>query len=98
MVQDKDPRPRRLTASGMVSRGPCLFYGIQITASSAGETSKVFAGPDENDMYLFDIYKNSLAYSEPFWLPDPVRFDQGLYVKLGDNVTSILVLFEDLPT
>lgn len=98
MANDKKPRYRLLAVSGMVSRGPCLYYGIQIRASQVNETSKIYAGPDENEMYLFAIYNNPTKYSTQFWLPEPIRFDQGLYVKLGDNVNEILVLFEDLPT
>jgi len=97
MAENKIPRYRRLTASGEVARGPTLFYGIQIEATGTLETSKVYTGPDENEMYLFAAYKNTVTGSEAFWLPAPVHFDQGLYVKLGDKVTSILVLFDDRP-
>lgn len=96
MADISKPGFHKLLVSGKVSHGPVLYYGIQIEATGTLETSKVYAGPDENEMYLFATYKNTVIGSEAFWLPEPLRFDQGLYIKLGDKVVSIVVLFDDL--
>ncbi len=89
---------RRLTASAEIQRGPTDFYGIVIQASQLGEQTHVYASPDDNDMYLFDTYKNKSKDREQFLLNYPVRFSEGLYVKLTGNVKSVLVLFDPVPT
>lgn len=89
---------RRLTASAEVQRGPTDFYGIVIQASQSGEQTHVYASPDDNDMYLFDTYFNKSKNREQFLLRYPVRFSEGLYVKLTGNVSAVLVLFKPVST
>ncbi len=89
---------RRLTASAEIQRGPTDFYGIVVQSSQSGEQTHVYAAPDDNDMYLFDTYINKSKNREQFLLRYPVRFSEGLYVKLTGNVVSVLVLFKPVPT
>lgn len=89
---------RRLAASGEVSRGPTLFFGMIVDTSAANKTCTVYACPDENEMYLFESYNCTNKGSNNFVLPNPVYFDEGLYIKLGSNVDDVLAFYSPLET
>lgn len=84
---------RRITESGRASNKPCFLYFASITANTTGPAGATLRdGHSVRGEAIIDLAAdvsslNTLEFNEPLY------FDKGLYVDLGNNVTSVLVQF-----
>jgi hypothetical protein len=84
---------RRVDESSSVWKKPCLLYSAAITGSTTGVTTAVLRdGHGTSGKAIIDLAAVTSAMEKVRFAP-PLYFDNGLYVDLGANVTSVFVHF-----
>lgn len=84
---------RRITKSSRAWNKPCLIYSASITGSDAGGATAVLRdGHGTADKEVIDLAAPISSMDKMRFSP-PIYLDKGLYVDVGENVTSVLVHF-----
>lgn len=87
----------RLTNDGLLTRGPCLLYAIEVENSlAAAAVFNIYVGTGTNGR-LFWGSAGSLNLPSSLRLTKPVLIDGPLYAELGPSCLSILAIFQLLP-
>lgn len=84
----------RLTANGRVSNYPAFVVSAHMVAGSGGAaTAALRDGHHANSEILLDFSAPASQVDVRNLVP-PVWFDRGVYLTLGENVTSVFVLMQ----
>lgn len=82
---------RRITESSLAFSRPGSLCFASITASTAGPATAIIRnGNDENAEKIFDLAAPASSMAHGHFQP-PLYFSKGVYVDVGENVTSVLV-------
>lgn len=92
-VDNKGILADRLTGDRVVNSGPVFLFGVQIVSDGGGVADiGVYDGQNTSGEQVLDLTAASgETYAENF-IP-PIYFSQGLYIDVGDNVTSVTVRY-----
>jgi hypothetical protein len=87
----------RIVATGLVSRGPVLFWGI-VLSDAASIVATVYDGINALGRPVCSV-QNLVAVVQtvPMLLPRPILLQDGLFVVLSAAPDDCLVLFDPLP-
>lgn len=84
-----------VTASMIISRGPCELVSVFLVPSAATTNSAIYDGVDTQGKLIGTLVA-AVAAPWQFSARVPLYCRQGLYVVVGDNVTGILVQWREL--
>jgi hypothetical protein len=85
---------RRVTADGQIARGPVDLWGFILTGDGVGVADvALYDGANTSGRAVLDLWASTVE-SKVVLLPRPMPLEDGLYIDVGSNVTSLLVLFE----
>lgn len=77
----------------MVSNTPCTLASVMVTSDGGGIADiTLYNGESDQDEKVVTIKAGS-GLTESIDLPFSVYLDKGLYVSLGSNVASVLVIY-----
>lgn len=83
----------RATADKKSCNRPCFLYAAHLTAGTGGAATAVIRdGHDSNGEIKVDLAALTSSKDNRNFDP-PVYFKKGLYLDVGDNVTSVIVHF-----
>lgn len=85
---------RRVTASRIITKAPCLFWGAVILTSTTGGDATVYSGQDATGGRQIFCLEGIADQSTPIMLSKPAKCPGGLYVAVGSNVTEVTVFWE----
>lgn len=89
---------RRFTADAQVFKEHGLLHGIVLLTSVTGGDISLYEGADIGSGRLIDTFEGLADVSWICMFPKPLYLSRGLYLDVGSNVTSVLVIYEHLPT
>lgn len=84
---------RRLTSDQLVTPGPCLFVGYSLNVSTDGGSVNIYDGNDTLSGQLVDTVEGLANVNNHAEFHTPIIFNNGIYVDIGSNVTSITVFY-----
>jgi hypothetical protein len=83
----------RITADKKITGRPCFLYAAHLTASAVGAaTAVVRDGTETAAEAVINLAALTSSFDTRNFDP-PIYLKKGLYVDVGDNVTSVLVHF-----
>ncbi len=89
-------RTERVTVDGVVANTPSLIYSLTITSNSGGAgTATVYDGSSIKADQKVDVASIEDDTRHMSYWP-PMYFGRGIYVDLGDNITSVVVRYMDI--
>lgn len=83
----------RVISDSAINTGPCVVAGLIINASVDGGDVSLYDGNDALSGRLFDTFQGLANESKPIPFPAPVHFEQGIYIDVGSNITSVTVIW-----
>ncbi len=83
----------RVTGDKIVNAGPMILWGIVLRVSTTGGDVTLYEGLDTESGRLIDTFEGIANESRPVNLFG-LRLDRGLYVDVGSNVDSLLVIWD----
>jgi hypothetical protein len=84
-----------VTADGILNKGPTELIYAYLEPSAAGADATFYDGFDADGKKIATIVA-SVKTSRPLAPKEPVFCDVGLFVDIGTNVASVLVLYKAL--
>lgn len=89
-------RTERVTVDGIVANTPSLIYSLTITSNSGGAgTATIYNGSSSSAEQKVDVASIEDDTQHMIYSP-PMYFGRGIYVDLGDNITSVVVRYQDV--
>ena len=85
------------TADYLVLDHPLILKGIVLLVSTTGGDVTLYEGGDTASGRLIGRFEAIADQSTPIDLFG-LRLERGLYVDIGSNVTSILVIYDTVPS
>jgi hypothetical protein len=86
---------RRLTADDIVQEGKAVLYGLVIRTSVTGGDVSIYDGLDASSGRFIDTFEGIANESRPISFgPRGIHIDRGIFVDIGSNVDSVLVLYD----
>lgn len=83
----------RLTASGIISKGPALVFSAHVVAGTEGPaTAALYDSHGVLGEPITDLAAAQSSTHTILFIP-PICFDQGVYLEVGENVTSVLLQY-----
>lgn len=89
------PAWRCLTADAIVNKGPTELLYAYLEPSAANADATLYDGFGTQGRKITTIL-SSTKTSRHFAPPDPIICEKGLYLDVGSNVTSVLVMFKPI--
>lgn len=84
----------RVTASGIIYRGPCLFSDLIAHHDGTADDVSVYDGLDSASGLLFGTLAVNLYTNDVESPRHPVFFQRGIYVVLGTHITEVTVCYK----
>jgi hypothetical protein len=84
-----------VTADGVLNKGPTELIYAYLEPSAAGADVTFYDGFDANGKKIATIVASAKT-SRPFAPRAPIFCNEGLYIDIGTNVASVLVLYKAL--
>lgn len=82
----------RATVSGRLSTQPAMVFAAHLVAGAAGPaTAALYDGHMEAGEPKVDLSAPTSG-SDPRTFVPPIYFDRGVYLSVGSNVTSVIVM------
>jgi hypothetical protein len=89
----KTVRTERMAADRYVNPGPCYLFSATLVSTSAGvSTASIYDGAGTGGERKVDLSAYADGSDPRSWYP-PLVFNQGLYIDVGSNVSSVVVQF-----
>lgn len=84
----------RVTASKTIANGPALLFSAHMVAGGDGAaTASLYDGHTAQAKQRADLSAPA-NQADPRTFSPPIYFDQGIYVEVGSNVTSVVLTFK----
>lgn len=84
---------RRITADGTVSRNPIRLVRTMHLAGGDGETTILYHGSTAEGPKIATLKSDN---DQQVWDEFDIHLPDGLYLDVGDNVSEVLVIYDDL--
>jgi hypothetical protein len=89
----KETETDRTAADKKVCNGPAYLYAAHLTANATGASTAVIRdGHDANGDIKVDLAALTSSKDNRNFDP-PIFFKKGIFIDVGDNVTSVIVHF-----
>lgn len=84
-----------LSEDRVICEGPCRFWGIIVTGRHLGCDVTVYNGRDATSGTRFHKFEGADDMTLPFLHPEPVHFDGGMFVDVGEDIKLVTVLWDE---